>query len=152
MPDSALDKVPLSDTMRAAISDGKRFKRGALQRQLRRIAALMQEEDVRAITLEIQRQKQPSKQQTAELHELENWREQLIGGDRKLLSELIEQFPDIDRQHINQLIRNAKLELKRSKPPRSARLLFKYLSDIRANAKASTEVDIPAGSEPISDH
>lgn len=131
LADASLKKVPLSDTMRTAIADGKRFQRGALQRQLRRIATLMQHEDVDAIQLELARQKQPSKQQTAELHQLEQWRDRLIGGDEKLLTELIDQFPVIDRQHIRQLVRNAGLEQKRDKPPKSARLLFKYLSEIK---------------------
>lgn len=131
MPDSAVKKVPLSDAMRRAITDGKRFSKGALQRQLRRIANLMQHEDLEAIQLEIQRQKQPSKQQTAALHQLEQWRDRLIAGDEKLLTELIDQFDNIDRQQIRQLVRNAKLEFERQKPPKSARGLFKYLSELK---------------------
>lgn len=140
MPASALKKVPLSDAMRQAISDGQRFQRGALQRQLRRIASLMTHEDVDAIRLEIARQKQPSKQQTAELHQLEQWRDRLIAGDEKLLTELIDQFPVIDRQHIRQLVRNSIAEQKRNKPPKSYRLLFKYLSEIKR-----TTPDAPEG-------
>lgn len=143
MPDSALKKVPLSDTMREAIHDGRRFQRGALQRQLRRIATLMTHEDVEAIQLEISRQKQPNKQQTAELHQLEQWRDRLVSGDDKLLTELIDQFPVIDRQHIRQLVRNSELEKKRNKPPKSYRLLFKYLSEIKRVTPADTNSDIP---------
>lgn len=139
LPDSALKKVPLSDTMRRAICDGKKFQRGALQRQLRRIASLMQHEDIDAIQLELQRQKAPSKAQTAELHQLEQWRDRLIAGDEKLLTELIDQFPVIDRQHIRQLTRNAGLEVKRDKPPKSARLLFKYLSEIKRSTPEEPE-------------
>ena len=145
MPASALKTVPLSDTMRQAIKDGQRFQRGALQRQLRRIASLMGHEDVAAIQLEISRQKQPSKEQTTELHQLEQWRDRLIGGDEKLLTELIDQFPVIDRQHIRQLVRNAGLEQKRNKPPKSYRALFKYLSEIKRTtpkeASAVNELD-----------
>ena len=126
LPDGSLKKVPLSDQMREAIRDGKRFSRGALQRQLRRIASLMQHEDVAAIQLELARQKQPSKQQTAEFHQLEQWRDRLIEGDEKLLSDLIDQFAAIDRQYIRQLTRNAAMERKKEKPPKSARVLFKY--------------------------
>ena len=139
MPPSALKKVPLSVTMRTAVRDGQRFQRGALQRQLRRIASLMVHEDVEAIQLEISRQKQPSKQQTAELHQLEQWRDRLIGGDDKLLTELIDQFPVIDRQHIRQLVRNAGLEQKRNKPPKSYKLLFKYLSEIKRKTPSEPE-------------
>jgi len=131
MPESALKKVPLSDSMRVAIDDGKRFSRGALQRQLRRIASLMKHEDIDAIRFEIARQKQPNKQQTAEFHQIEQWRDRLIAGDDGLLTELIDQFPVIDRQQIRQLVRNAGNEQKRNKPPKSARALFRYLSEIK---------------------
>lgn len=142
MPESALKKVPLTDNMRVAISDAQRFSRGALQRQLRRIVKLMEFEDVDAIKMEIARQKQPSKKQTAELHQLEQWRDRLIGGDEKLLTELIDQFPVIDRQHIRQLVRNAGQEQKNNKPPKSSRLLFKYLSEIkRATPDETSELD-----------
>jgi ribosome-associated protein len=130
MPDSMLKRIPLSDDMRRAIADGKRFQRGALQRQLRRIASMMQQEDIEAIRLEIDRQKQPSRQQTAELHQLEQWRDRLIGGDERVMTELIERFANIDRQHLRQLVRNAASEQQRQKPPKSARLLFQYLSQL----------------------
>jgi ribosome-associated protein len=147
LPPSALKKVPLSDNMRQAIDDGKRFQRGALQRQLRRIASLMQTEDVEAIQLELARQKQPSKQQTAELHQLEQWRDRLIAGDESLLTKLIDQFPMIDRQYIRQLVRNAAAELKRNTTPKSARLLFKYLSEIKRTTPTS-EAE-PADNQPV---
>lgn len=149
MPPSALKKVPLSDSMRHEIRDGQRFQRGAYQRQLRRIASLMAHEDLEAIQLEIARQKQPSKQQTAEMHQLEQWRDRLIEGDDKLLTELIDQFPVIDRQHIRQLVRNSAAEKKRNKPPKSYRLLFKYLSEIKRTTPASqdgADSSLPAGS------
>jgi ribosome-associated protein len=147
MPASALKKVPLTDQMRQAVKDGQRFQRGAYQRQLRRIASLMSHEDVEAIQSEIARQKQPSKQQTAELHQLEQWRDRLISGDDKLLTELIDQFPVINRQHIRQLVRNAAQEQARDKPPKSARLLFKYLSEIRR----TTPDDQALSDAPLSD-
>ncbi len=135
LPPSALKKVPLSEQMREAVEDGKRFSRGALQRQLRRIASLMQHEDIEAIQQELERQKQPSKQQTAEFHQLEQWRDRLIDGDEKLLTDLIDQFPLIDRQFIRQIVRNAATERKKEKPPKSARALFKYLAELKKSSK-----------------
>jgi len=137
MTDGAIKKVPLSDSMRKEIADAKRFSRGALQRQLRRIASMMKHEDIEAIELELIRQKAPNKQQTAEFHQLEQWRDRLIGGDDKLLTDLINQYPVIDRQHIRQLVRNSNAEQKKNKPPKSARLLFKYLSQIKSETPAS---------------
>jgi len=143
LPEAAFKKVPMSDVMRQAIYDGRRFSRGALQRQLRRVANLLQHEDIDAIQLELTRQKQPSKQQTAEFHQLEQWRDRLIGGDERLLTELIDQFPTVDRQQIRMLVRNAERERKANKPPKSARNLFKYLTELKktssVNSDSSTE-------------
>ena len=142
MPESAMKKIPLTDAMRRAIADGRRFSKGALQRQLRRIAALMQHEDIEAIQLELQRQKQPSKQQTAEFHQLEQWRDRLIAGDEKLLTDLIDQHDSIDRQYIRQLVRNSGQELARKKPPKSARALFKYLTQLKKQSKVDIQDDV----------
>jgi len=141
LPERSLKKVPLSETMRQAIADGQRFSRGALQRQLRRIASLMQHEDVDAIQFELARQKQPNKQQTAELHQLEQWRDRLIDGDEKLLTDLISHFPVIDRQHIRQLVRNSNQEKAKDKPPKSYRMLFKYLSEVRRQTPEISDED-----------
>lgn len=130
LPDGHLKKIPLSDEMREVIADAKRFTKGALQRQMRRMANLMRDEDVESIQTELTRLQQSSKQQVHIFHELEQWRDQLIEGNDALLTELIERFPDIDRQYIRQLIRNAQNEQKKNSPPKSARLLFKYLSEI----------------------
>ena len=139
LPESSLKKIPLSDAMQQAIADGKRFSRGALQRQLRRIANLLQHEDLQSIDLELSRQKQPTKQQTAEFHQLEQWRDRLIEGDERLLTELISEFSTIDRQYIRQLVRNASKEKKLEKSPKSARVLFKYLSKLKNNNPASED-------------
>ena len=147
MPDSALKNIPLSDAMRLAIADGKRFSRGALQRQLRRIAGMMQHEDLDAIQLELQRQKQPSKQQTAEFHQLEQWRDRLIAGDEKLLTDLIDQYDSIDRQYIRQLVRNAAQELTRKKPPKSARALFKYLAQLKKTTVLDADATVASNTE-----
>lgn len=141
MPDGAVKKFPLSDDMRKAIADAKRFSRGALQRQLRRIAGMMKHEDIDAIQKELMRQKNPSKQQTAEFHQLEQWRDRLVVGDEKLLTDLIDQYPMIDRQHIRQLVRNATAEQQKDKPPKSARLLFKYLSQIKNQTSDSDDAE-----------
>ena len=141
LDEGSLNKIPLSDVMRRAIDDGKRFSRGALQRQLRRIASLMQHEDVDAIQLELTRQKQPNKQQIAEMHRLEQWRDRLLDGGDKLLTDLITQYPVIERQRIRQLVRNANQEKAKNKPPKSYRLLFKYLSEIKQHTTQIEDKD-----------
>ena len=52
------------------------------------------------------------------------------------LVELTDKFDNFDRQHVRQLIRNAKKGQELNKPPKSARLLFKYLTEIQGTKNA----------------
>ena len=140
---SSLSKVPLSASLLDAVQEAKRLSKGALQRQLRRIASLLLHEDVDAIKLELERQKLPSREQTAELHLLESWRDALVAGDDALLGEIIAQHPQVDRQYIRQLIRNAQLEKSKNKPPKSYRALFQYLSQLRKAGQNESETSLP---------
>jgi ribosome-associated protein len=54
----------------------------------------------------------------------------LIAEGDDALSELLEEFPAAERQHLRQLIRNAKREAERNKPPKSAREIFRYLRQL----------------------
>ena len=130
LPDGALAKISLSDSIQPVIREAKRLSRRALQRELRRLASMLVDEDIDAIQLEIQRQTQPDKEQTAEFHRLEEWRERLVEGDDELLSHIMDEYPDVDRQLLRQLIRNAQAERNSSKPPKAFRQLFQLLKNL----------------------
>ena len=132
LANSKFEKMPISDHLRAAVIEGRRFQKGALKRQLKFIASLMEEEDVEAIEAEVKRQNLPDKQAIEAFHQLEQWRDALIAGDKQLMNELFQQFSNIDRQYINQLIRNSAKEAKQNKPPKSSRALFQYLKELSA--------------------
>ncbi len=131
MPASKFDQIPMSDRMRGAILEAKRFQKGALKRQLKYISGLMEGEDIDAILLEIKRQNLPDKQENEAFHQLEQWRDGLIAGDNSVMDAIINQFPNVDRQHLRQLVRNAAKETKLNKPPKSARALFQYLKQLQ---------------------
>ncbi|WP_419780416.1 ribosome biogenesis factor YjgA [Maridesulfovibrio sp.] len=63
-------------------------------------------------------------------HSLEQWRDRLVEGDFSVLDEILEKHPQADRQRISQLARNARKEKDKSKPPKSARALFKTLREL----------------------
>jgi len=60
------------------------------------------------------------------------------------LTELIESYPGTDRQQLRQLIRNAEREVSQGKPPRSSRLIYRYLKKLivenRGEISLSTSV------------
>ncbi len=135
LPEKTLQKLPLSESFLDAILDAKRFSRGALQRQLRFIAGLVPNEDVDAIRKALEEIRQPHHQQVREFQQLEQWRDRLLAGDEGLLNELAQRFPGADRQHLRQLVRNAAREREQNKPPKSARALFQYLSELNSYSK-----------------
>lgn len=129
-----LQAMPLSESLREAVLNAKTFSRGALQRQLRYIAGLMSREDAESIRRALDTLLQPQREQVRAFHEIEQWRDKLIAGDDVLLDELVNSF-DADRQHLRQLVRNAQKEREQNKPPKSARMLFQYLTELRAGHK-----------------
>lgn len=130
LPDIYFEALPLSESMREAFELARRIQRAALQRQLRYIAGRFEEEDIDAIELTMDRQNAPQKEAVERLHRTEQWRDKLIAGDAALLTELVGKFEDCDIQYLRQLIRNANKEAKSNKPPKSARLIFKYLNEL----------------------
>jgi len=130
LANSRLDEVTLSDRMLEAVTLAKKLKKAALQRQLRYISGIMPEEDTDLIRLQLKKIALPLQQETEAFHEIEQWRDRLIAGDNDLINELLNQFQQAERQYLNQLIRNANKEIKLNKPPKSSRLLFKYLKEL----------------------
>lgn len=131
LPAKQLVDIPLSEKARDAIVAARSFKHGAIRRQLQYIGCLMPKEDEDAIRTMLHKLQQPHKDEVRAFHQIEQWRDQLLQDDQDLLNELANKFENFDRQHIRQLIRNAKKEQELNKPPKSSRLLFKYLTEIQ---------------------
>lgn len=123
--------IPLSEKVRDAIIAAKSLKHGAIRRQLQYIGSLMPKEDEASIRKMLHKLQQPHKDEVKAFHQLEQWRDELLHGDQDLLNELAIKFINFDRQHVRQLIRNSKKEREQNKPPKSARLLFKYLTELQ---------------------
>ena len=113
--------------------------KGARKRQLKYINGLMRKIDVQAIQEKLDKIKAKSAHAARELHQLEHWRERFLSDDKQVLSEFLQQYPDADVQYMRQLIRNAKKEIVTKKPPKSSRLLFRYLRELLENQQAAEE-------------
>jgi ribosome-associated protein len=135
LPDKQLINVPVSEKLRDAIHSAKTMKHGALSRQLKYIGNLMPNEDEASIRKALDKLQQPHKDDVVAFHKLEEWRDRLLQSDQALLDELALKFNEFERQYVGQLIRNAKKEQAQNKSPKSARLLFKYLSELKKNSE-----------------
>lgn len=130
LDEASLARFELPEQLHDAIVAARKIRQHvAKKRQLLFIGKLMRKIDTAAIEARFASLNQHHQQQTDSFHHIEQWREQLLQDDQSL-AELIDQYPAIDRQHLRQLIRNARLEQQKNKPPSTARSLFRYLRDI----------------------
>jgi ribosome-associated protein len=125
-----LRTIPMSEETRAAVLAAQGMARNALSRHYRYLSSLLLEEDVAAIRTALTGELQPHVKEVAEQHEAERFRDELLSGDERQLAAFIERYPKCDRTHVRLLVRNARKELDLDKPPRSARLLFRYLKRV----------------------
>ncbi len=130
LPERDLVQVPLSERCLEQVMDAKKMSRGALKRQLGYIGGMLVHEEVDPITDTLTALKQQHQGKAREFHQLETWRDALLADDENVMSELAVKFSGLDRQHVRQLIRNASKEAAASKPPKSSRALFQYLSTL----------------------
>lgn len=128
IPVATLESYPLNPTSLKAILEGKKITSPiGRKRQIKYIGKLLRKEDIAAIKQKLLLLDQEKLIANKQFHQLENWRDLLIAKGDKALFELMQEVPNLDRQHLRQLIRNAQNEAKRNKPPKSSRLIFQYL-------------------------
>ena len=131
LSESELAKLPLPDILRTALADTKRIHtHGARRRQLQYVGKLMRGIDCSEIEAALLLQQQNLTHQTEAFHQLETWRDRLIADGDTALQAITEQYPQIDRQHVRQLVRNALQQQKNHKPPQASRALFRYLREV----------------------
>ena len=124
-------RLGLPDKIESAILEAAKMPlKGARKRQLKFITGLMRKIDVEPIQESLDKIKAKSAHAARELHQLERWRDRFLSDDKQALNEFLTQYPEADVQYIRQLIRNANKEKANEKPPKSSRLLFRYLRDL----------------------
>ncbi len=123
--------LDLPDELDEAIATALKIKsRSGLKRQRLYIGKLLRSMDSEDIEAQLRKIQHRHDTNTAQFKRLERWRDSLIENDKQTLNEVISRFPEVDRQHINQLIRAAHQEMKKEKPPAASRKLFKYLREL----------------------
>ncbi len=126
-------EMKLPEELHNAVSFARTIKsRGALKRQMQFIGTLMRKIDNSPVREAIENIEEGNYKKALKFKETENWREELIAGDRVLLEDILNKYPEADRQKLNQLIRNAVKERENEKSPKASRVLFRYLSEIRS--------------------
>ena len=95
--------------------------------------SMLRNRDVDPIRQALDKLKNRHNQQVALFHKLEQIRDRLIDDGDDAVAEVLNLWPDADRQQLRSLIRNANKEKEGNKPPKSARLIFQYLRELAEN-------------------
>ena len=133
----ALEQIDMPENLREAVLFAQKIpSREALRRQMQYIGGLMRTVDPEAIRRAIAMRDHRRQASTQALHQLETWRDDLIAGKTGVIDELCQRFPAADRQHLRQLARNAQKEQEQAKPPKSARVLLRYLRELMQSAES----------------
>lgn len=122
-----LEKIPLDDDLKEAIKQAQGFKLEARRRQIQFIGKLLRNRDPEPIQEALDKVQNRHNQQQALLHKLELVRDQLITMGDASLNHLLEEYPQLDRQHLRNLIRGAVKEREADKPAKNYREIYQYL-------------------------
>ena len=131
-----LAQIELPSELELAIQEARKLKsHSALKRQRQYIGKIMRSCDSEMIEQQLNRIIHRHDTNTAQFKRIEKWRDRLIENDNEVMNEIIASYPDVDRQHINNLVRQSVKELNNNKPPTASRKLFKYLRELVESGK-----------------
>lgn len=141
LSENQLGRLPIPEGLLPHIADARRITSHiARKRQLAFLAKQMRresDETLEAIRDAMDAGGAAARMETAQMHRAEAWRERLLGEGDAALAELLDTYPDADRQRLRQLVRNALAEREKKKPPAAFRELFRELRDVFAAASVA---------------
>lgn len=130
--DEQIAKMPLTEELIAAIIESRRIpKNEARRRHLQYVGKLMRKANSDDIIHALDLLDPGSDAFQQKLAVVEHWRAQLLTGDNATMAQFLDEYPNADRQHLRQLVRNVPIapdgpELSHN----SAKKLFKYLKSL----------------------
>ncbi len=126
-----INTLELPENIHKAILEvSKMPHKGARKRLLKYITGQLNKIDVDPILEKLARIKNKSAHGVREHHIVERWRDRLVNGGQEALTAFLNEHPEADRQQVRQLLRNIQKETETNKPPKSSRLLYRYLKSL----------------------
>ena len=144
-----LKNLELPDPIHKAVAEASGMPhKGARKRLLKFITGQLNKIDVEPVLEKLARMKTQSAHAVREHHMAERWRDRLIAEGNEALTELLNEHPHADRQQLRQLLRNAQKEAEAAKPPKSSRLLYRYLKSLlKADGEAEFDDELEDDAE-----
>lgn len=155
LPASKLARLELPEDVEREIANTRRITAHiARKRQLQFLAKVMRrhESDVfDGVRAALGENKERQRQETAAMHRMEALRERLLENTDEAMSLLIAEYPNVDRQHLRSLVRQAKAEKDANKPPRAYREIYQLLKELAAGGADEVAVEGEQPQEDIED-
>lgn len=130
LSEAQLAGLSLDADVHVAVVAVRDMQRGARQRQVRYASRLLARSDSAAVLAALDDLQRPRVEEVRHFHQLERWREALLAGDNEVVAEIATQAVGLDRQHLMQLVREARQEQRDGRTPKASRRLFRYLGDL----------------------
>jgi ribosome-associated protein len=129
LSDAQFALLDLPKDLMEAVAMARQIKQHeARRRQLQYIGKLMRNFDPAVVEAAIEKIRAGESEIKRQFKLVERWRDELVGGDKERLTWLIEKYPAINPDELNQLVSNARGEQAQIKPKKAGRVLFRYLS------------------------
>lgn len=127
---SEWQRLGFGESARRALAEGRKIKpSGARNRQIKYLAKILDDEPLVAAAAFLDDRRTQQLEQNRVFHALERWRERLVDEGDSAMGELLESYPNLDRQQLRTLIRGAQREREAGKPVGAGKKLFRYLRE-----------------------
>ncbi|MES0872723.1 ribosome biogenesis factor YjgA [Sinimarinibacterium thermocellulolyticum] len=140
LPQAQLDALPMSERLREAFADYRRFPtREARRRQMQYIGKLLRRDDPAPLMQALAAHRRLRDHETRSLHDAEQWRERILAGDDGWQA-WIAAFPAGNTRALRGLVTNARREKEqaehvarqRGETPRKGKLYRELFQKLRA--------------------
>ena len=125
-----LKEFDLDDELLAAITLAQKInrKKDGYRRQLSFIGKLLRQRDhTPEIAHQMTMLNVAQRQVVQAFHALEHTRDDIVTRGDDAINDVLSTHPQLDRQHLRQLSRQAKKQAEQNKPPKASREIFQYL-------------------------
>lgn len=136
LTDKQLAQIDLADEdLREAILECRNIRsHSARKRHLQFIGKLMRGIDPQPIADALASLHHQQQESNASFHALESLRDAMLAAGASGVELAVSRYPDADRQHLRQLLRQHAKEQQQQKPPSASRKLFRYLRELEDSA------------------
>ena len=137
LPRDKIESLGLPEKLQDALIEAARITaHEGRRRHMQLIGKLMRNIDPEPIRAALEKFSGSSKQEVADMHLAERWRERLL-KEPDALALFANEYRDMDLQQLRTMIRNAQKEQAQNKPPRDFRKIYQFVREAMAAARTA---------------